>query len=371
MILAAILGGAAAYFSFDRPLRETLTRSANSPSLDNPTFSSKVITAGNRDASWSLRRLREEARVLNPRAQAVLEEMNKVWETARLGKALSADSWRIRDELLDQFVEEGATADDLLEWGLTVIESGGTLDGIIESVFLKAAQLDAGAAVNWLLRNDKVDGFERTRVGQNWNYYFRRASEQWIQIEPRVAIGFLENNMDRVEARDVRYIIDDWAGEDIAASVAWVERQRRDGNPLMSPTWFGAVAGNWARQDPAAAINWVETLAGRERSWGLTSIAYRTPDELLGELTSWVSSQSPQDESFDPSREIIAGRLVESNPREAIDLARGISNRAKSEALVMRAARALVQSEPEFVRNWLPTSGLSEDVQEAIISTNE
>jgi hypothetical protein len=162
---------------------------------------------------------------------------------------------------------------------------------------------------------------------------FDRVAESFARTNPEEAAEWVKSNADKEYAeRAVREISEELARKDPAAAVSWAEN-------LPEASQAGAMRTSiemWTREDPVAAGNYLTTMgASPARDSAVSSFARSYDREDPAVAAEWAGS--------------IADEKIRTETMESV-------------------ARSWLRSNSEEAQLWLPTSGLSEEAQQKVMS---
>lgn len=158
-------------------------------------------------------------------------------------------------------------------------------------------------------------------------------------------------------------VANDFARQDPEAAAAWAA-------PLAGQAGgdrvLGAVSREWARRDGAAAVGWLATVDASESS----------PGAYYGAFEGWASQDPhaaseyliamPESKGKDHAIGGLVSRARWEDPEGAIAWAGQISDPKTRESWTIGAAQAYYRRDPNAAREWLASSGLSEDAQKKV-----
>ena len=224
-----------------------------------------------------------------------------------------------------------------------------------------AAREDAMTTAKWLEQNLDSE-YLNPRV-------FEEVADEMAEIDAFAAAEFLDRHFEdeRVNGKVIAETVEEWARKDPTAAADWVNEYL--GHEKINNEVVHELAGEWARTDPEAALDWVAGLdnAGLQKR-GLTSAVERWSRENPAEVGAWLNSQTQRGDLYDPAIEAYANRIAHQTPIAALSWAQQIQNEGLRERTTVRAGQAMARQDKDAVISWLPTSGLSERAQNAILN---
>jgi len=146
---------------------------------------------------------------------------------------------------------------------------------------------------------------------------------------------------------------------DAAIAIAEAHRDDPSGDALIR-----RVAVNWVTQDPAAAMAWIRTQPDTAVRRRAMREAYRrwVVRDRLGAI-AWMAEQRDLD-GLESILDIHASALARSDPRAAIEWARGIENPVLRREAVFDAAAVWHYEDPEAAEAWLGEAGLQDAIDQ-------
>lgn len=310
------------------------------------------------------------------------ENAEQIREQMRGGRA-SGDQWRLFQYAWGSVDGPGALAKaaeiDRKDWRERAVSTA--LSGW--------ASADPAKAIAWLgemeesergqYQDDLVNGLADSDIGVASDYVLglveagdRRgpelmgavAGEQLRKSGPIVAASWAQKLPDgSAKGSALDRVAHDYVGKDPAAAAAWAEQ--------FATADYGArvieeVGDEWAERDPASAVSWLETLddgAGKREGF----------ESALGE---WVRKdptgasqylvEMPPGELKDTAINGFVSRLAWEDPQSAITWAGTIEQESTRMEALTRAGQAYFRRDQEGAREWLQTSGLSEEAQKKV-----
>lgn len=233
-------------------------------------------------------------------------------------------------------------------------------NGATDYVLALAAERKANAT-----EGEGGPGQDRGRGGWETDRQMETIANAQLRNGADVATAWAENLPDGdLKASAFDRVAESMARNDPAAAAAWIAEHA---NEDYSGRAVREVAQEFARTDPAAAIGWAETL----------------PEERKGEalrqtLEEWTRSDPTAASTYlsemqeSPARDAAIGsfarELDREDPEAAAAWAASISDDGSRAETLSSVGRSWLRSDPEAAKAWLPTSGLSAEVQEAILT---
>jgi len=166
--------------------------------------------------------------------------------------------------------------------------------------------------------------------------------------------GLKEGAMTRVASEFVR--------EDLQGAVAWVAEHAGES---YANDAVEEVAEQWAEQDPQAVIEWganlPETAQADVYSEALDEWTERDPLAASEYLASMPASAAK-----DSAVEGFATELAKNDPESALVWAQTIGDESLRNEALTDVAQSWYRQDQAAVEAWLPTSGLSQEAQEAV-----
>ncbi len=286
-------------------------------------------------------------------------------------------------------------------------------------------KFDAPAAIEYA--NSRASGmrgrFVATGALEGWASHDPQSAIQWIkeQEDPRAAsiynFGVVRGWASHDIAGAADYVVgleDGWEKgrmvgmltsqflkEGFPTARQWVEdlgdegfkasafrnlaRQQARENPTEVAAWLKDHAGqeysegsfdelgeNWGRRDPIAAIEYFEELPeGEGRRRGMLEIVEawsRQDSEAAG---NWLNEKTESEQPLPELDEAIgefARQVSRENAADAMKWAETIQDEELKNRTVTRVGQTWVRQDEEAAKAWLPTSGLTEEVQKAIVT---
>lgn len=226
------------------------------------------------------------------------------------------------------------------------------------------ASHDVAGAAEYVTSLD--EGWEKGRmVGMLTSQFLKEgfpAARQWAET--------LDD--DSLKASAFRNLSRQQGREEPAEVAAWLKEHA---GQEYSDGSFEELGENWGRRDPAAAIAYFEDLpAGEGRRQGMLEVVEewsRSEPEAVG---NWLNEKSQSDTPFpelDEAMGEFAREVSRDKPADAMQWAIAIQDQELKDSTITRVGQNWMRQDEEAVKAWLPESGLSEDVQKAIVTPPE
>ncbi|YCM45742.1 hypothetical protein V2O64_06905 [Verrucomicrobiaceae bacterium 227] len=279
-------------------------------------------------------------------------------------------SWKDPD-LLGQVValvlgearEAGTGFEEMLEMVAIVAAHPQTSDDLHDTALREVALTDGASFARWLTEQSDANVFKVTKIDP-----YQLAAISWVKEDPVDASRWVEANLDHFTASSLFSFVSEW---DQAEAIDWVRQQEEKGNEKIGPDVVGAAIGILAKTDPEAALTWVGDLPRNAKLIGMIGIANEWPEEDLSSAASWIRDQAEQGAEFDQVRLALSSRLWQNgHPLEALNTVLDLVN-PQREISIVATGQQLYQFHPQVVIDWLPTSGLSEETQRAILGRDD
>jgi hypothetical protein len=232
---------------------------------------------------------------------------------------------------------------------------------VVSDTAFYAARNDPMATRDWV-ENNLDSPYLNSRI-------FEEVADEMMEIDPAAASRFLDTHFedDRVNGKVIAEMTEEWANTDPAAAAEWVNQYM--GHKKINSEVVHELAGEWADSDPDAAINWVAGLKDDQlKRRGLASAVDHWARKEPAEVGDWLNKQTQRGDLYDPAIEVYANRIVRESPIAALSWAQQIQNEGTRERTSVRAGQALFRTDEDAVLAWLPSSGLSERAQNAILN---
>ena len=178
-----------------------------------------------------------------------------------------------------------------------------------------------------------------------------------------VVRGMLVNDVDD----DVDYVssLPEFVQEDLQGAVAWVAEHAGE---AYANDAVEEVAEQWAEKDPQAVIEWGASLPESAQadvySEALDEWTERDPLAASEYLASMPSSAAK-----DSAVEGFATELAKTDPESAVVWAQTIGNESLRAEALTDVAQNWFRQDQAAVEAWLPTSGLSEEAQNTVTTS--
>ncbi|MFD0894256.1 sigma-70 family RNA polymerase sigma factor [Luteolibacter ambystomatis] len=130
---------------------------------------------------------------------------------------------------------------------------------------LQSMRKDEAVAVAEMFKNHMED-FDHER------FLFLRS---WGALDGRAAADFLKKT--GVYSEDFTAVMAEWAHQDPAAAVAWLEA-----NPMEKSSALVGITEGWARKDLASASRWVESQPGSQSRLDMLNVLFKQQVEQGG-----------------------------------------------------------------------------------------
>lgn len=220
-----------------------------------------------------------------------------------------------------------ASPDDATSFVVGLMEGGNKQAGYMMHIVAEKVLQSSGPA-------DAASWAEGLPEGEVRNHTMGRVARQYAESDPAAAADWVMQFSDRPEAGHM----------------------------------VGQVGGQWARRDPKAAVNWLNELpASGGKNHGLSSAfsswAGRSPEEA----GNYIRQMAPSIER-DSAIGGYAGRVAWENPTAAIEWADSVSDPKVRFQTQVNTGRIYMRRDPKGAKEWLETSGASEELRKAIQS---
>jgi hypothetical protein len=226
------------------------------------------------------------------------------------------------------------------------------------------ASHDVAGAADYVTTLD--EGWEKGRmVGMLTSQFLKEGfptARQWVEN--------LED--DGVKASAFRNLSRQQSRENPTEVAAWLKEHA--GKEYSSDS-FDELGENWGRRDPTAAIEYFEALPdGEGRRQGMLEVVEawtRKDSEAVG---NWLNEKSESEQPLPELDEAIgeyAREVSRENAAEAMQWAASIQDEELKDRTVTRVGQNWMRQDEEAAKAWLPSSGLTEEVQKAIITPPE
>ena len=160
-------------------------------------------------------------------------------------------------------------------------------------------------------------------------------------------------------------VASEFVQEDLQGAVAWVAEHAGE---AYANDAVEEVAEQWAEQDPEAVIEWGANLPESAQadvySEALDEWTERDPLAASEYLASMPSSAAK-----DSAVEGFATELAKNDPESAVVWAQTIGNESLRAEALTDVAQNWFRQDQAAVEAWLPTSGLSEEAQTTVITS--
>ena len=216
----------------------------------------------------------------------------------------------------------------------------------------------------------------------------------WAQDNPAQAAEFA-HNLPPGQEQLAAIVINQWARRDWAAAADWTrtlpegefkehaavalaatiaqsDPQAAAEFSLRLPPGNGrdsaiiSIVSAWATHEPAAAAEWVERFpAGRQRQYAIENVIYSWMDSDAVTAVNWLQ-RLPGGLDRDTALHAGAGRLVETHPDLAAQLALGIADEGLRHQQAERAARAWLAQDRAAASAWIQQSSLPSGVKQRL-----
>ena len=135
---------------------------------------------------------------------------------------------------------------------------------------------------------------------------------------------------------------------------------------------FEELGENWGRRDPAAAIEFFEGLPeGEGRRQGMLEVVEEWARKDTEAVGNWLNERSQSETPLPELDEAIgeyAREASRENAADAMQWAAAIQDEELKERTITRVGQNWMRQDEEAVKAWLPASGLTEEVQKAIVT---
>ena len=160
----------------------------------------------------------------------------------------------------------------------------------------------------------------------------------------------------------MRRVADRYVDDDPQAAAAWAAQYPHNAGVIAE------VGENWANRDPLAALEWLTTLPeGEGQHAGMHQAVREWTNEDPAAASEWLATM-PASQAKDAAIMGFTRRLAYEDPAAAITWAETIStNEGRTEALAI-VGRNWAREDPQAAAEWAASSGLPENVQQAIIT---
>jgi hypothetical protein len=226
-----------------------------------------------------------------------------------------------------------------------------------DDVIRRSAHRDATLVADWISAN--------SNHGQIKPWHFEHTAGNLANSDPAGAASWLEGyaSDDRVTGNAARRVISQWAEDDPLEASRWADSLRD--TKFFNKSLTEGLVGVWAREDSSAALKWADTLELNLRRPALGRIVGSVPHDQLESMGDWIRN-APSENVMDGARAAYAHRMAEENPLEALDQALLMTDALGREKVTVGIAQRLYRQDPGSIRDWLPTSGLSEAAQQRV-----
>lgn len=255
------------------------------------------------------------------------------------------------------------------------------------------ASHDPQSAIKWIKEQDdpRAASIYNFGVVRGWASHDISGAAEYVTTledgwEKGRMVGMLTSQFLKEGFPSARQWAENFGDEDSLKASAFrnLSRQQARDNPTEVASWLKDHAGkeysegsfeelgeNWGRRDPTAAIEYFEALPeGEGRRQGMLEVVEEWARKDTEAVGNWLNERS-QSETPLPELDEVIGEYAREASREnaagAMQWATAIQDEELKDRTITRVGQNWMRQDEEAVKAWLPSSGLTEAVQKAIV----